>query len=135
MLFDEVAESQKSEQFALFEAQKLNELAPPIAKAWRTGGVRSRIASSTYYRWLAESLWPGEVTAEQLLEFAVTREGLALDSRHGAASFRPHDVCIPASPGCSRTCADRGSSHSARRQNAMRTRLKGNRWEVPGRFR
>lgn len=74
LLFDEMTESQKSEQFAKFEAHKLGELAAPIAKAWRTDGVRSRIASSTFYRWLAESLWPGEVTTEQLLEFAVTRE-------------------------------------------------------------
>jgi hypothetical protein len=37
--------------------------------------VKSRIAASTFYRWLAESMWPGEVTAEQLLEFAMTRDG------------------------------------------------------------
>lgn len=74
-LFDEMTGQQQSERFAQFEMQKLPELAAPIAKAWRKDGVKSRIAASTFYRWLAESLWPGEVTAEQLLEFAVSRDG------------------------------------------------------------
>jgi len=68
-------EPQRAEQIARFESERLNEVAAPIARAWRADGVKSRIAASTFYRWLAESMWPGEVTAEQLLEFAMTRDG------------------------------------------------------------
>ena len=52
----------------------VHHLATPIAKAWRQDGVKSRIAASTFYRWLSSSMWPGEVTDKQLLEFAMTRE-------------------------------------------------------------
>jgi hypothetical protein len=74
-LFEEMPEPQRAEQIARFESERLNEVAAPIARAWRADGVKSRIAASTFYRWLAESMWPGEVTAEQLLEFAMTRDG------------------------------------------------------------
>ena len=57
-----------------FEDERLSELASPIAKAWRRDGVKSRIAASSFFRWLAASMWPGEVTDKQLLEFAMDRE-------------------------------------------------------------
>jgi len=53
---------------------RMIELASPIAKAWRRDGVKSRIAASSFFRWLAASMWPGEVTDKQLLEFAMNRE-------------------------------------------------------------
>ena len=56
-----------------FETERLGELASPIAKAWRKDGVNSRIASSTFFRWVAADMWPGEVTDTQLLEFAMAR--------------------------------------------------------------
>lgn len=73
-LFEEMPAADQAAQITAFEAQRLGELAPPIAKAWRRDGIRSRIAVSTFYRWLASSLWPGEVTDKELLEFAMTRE-------------------------------------------------------------
>jgi hypothetical protein len=72
-LFEEMTEQDRRAHTELFEAERLNELASPIAKAWRKDGVNSRIASSTFFRWLASQMWPGEVTDTQLLEFAVSR--------------------------------------------------------------
>ena len=74
-LFDEMPATDQAGRIALFEAQRLGELAPPVAKAWRRDGIRSRIAAGSFYRWLAGSLWPGEVTDRELLEFAMSREG------------------------------------------------------------
>jgi hypothetical protein len=72
-LFEEMTEQDRRAHTELFEAERLNELASPIAKAWRKDGVNSRIASSTFFRWLASQMWPGEVTDTQLLEFAMSR--------------------------------------------------------------
>lgn len=72
-LFEEMPAADQAEQVSNFEAQRLPELAAPIAKAWRRDGIKSRIAASTFYRWLASSMWPGEVTDKELLEFAMTR--------------------------------------------------------------
>ena len=73
-LFEEMPDGEKTGHIARFEDERLNDLASPIAKAWRRDGVRSRIAASSFFRWLASSMWPGEVTDKQLLEFAMTRE-------------------------------------------------------------
>ena len=74
-LFAEMIDAQRAEYVTRFETERLGELAPPIAKAWRRDGINSRIASSTFYRWLASTLWPGEVTDKELLEFAMSRAG------------------------------------------------------------
>jgi hypothetical protein len=73
-LFEEMIESEKVSCISRFEDERLAELALPIAKAWRRDGVKSRIAASTFFRWLAASMWPGEVTDKKLLEFAIDRE-------------------------------------------------------------
>lgn len=73
-LFEEMPDASQAEQISNFEAQRLPELAAPIAKAWRRDRIKSRIAASTFYRWLASSMWPGEVTDKELLEFAMARE-------------------------------------------------------------
>jgi hypothetical protein len=67
-------ESDKAAHIARFDDERLGELASPIAKAWRRDGVKSRIAASSFFRWLASAMWPGEVTDKQLLEFAMNRE-------------------------------------------------------------
>ena len=72
-LFEEMLEAEKAGHIARFEDARLSELASPIAKAWRRDGVKSRIAASSFFRWLAASMWPGEVTDKQLLEFAMDR--------------------------------------------------------------
>ena len=73
-LFDEMPAADQAAQLAQFETQRLGELAAPIARAWRRDGIHSRIAAGTFYRWLAGSLWPGEVTDKDLLEFAMSRD-------------------------------------------------------------
>lgn len=72
-LFAELTESDRAARIAQFEAERLAELASPIAKAWKRDGVQSRIAASTFYRWLAGALWPGEVSDKELLDFAMSK--------------------------------------------------------------
>jgi len=74
-LFAEMTEAERSGHVAQFETERLVDLASPIAKAWRRDGISSRIAASTFYRWLAGVMWPGEVTDKDLLEFAMSRAG------------------------------------------------------------
>jgi hypothetical protein len=76
-LFEEMPDATRLDHIARFESERLADLAAPIAKAWRREGIKSRIAASSFFRWLATSLWPREVTAEELLEFAMTREDRA----------------------------------------------------------
>lgn len=59
---------------ARFEVERLPEVASPIVKAWRRDGIDSRIAGSTFNRWLSGVLWPGDVTDSDLLKFAVSRQ-------------------------------------------------------------
>jgi hypothetical protein len=66
-------EERRAAQVARFEAERLVDLASPIARAWRRDGIHSRIAASSFYRWLASELWPGDVTDKELLEFAMAR--------------------------------------------------------------
>ncbi|MBL8349679.1 MAG: replication initiation protein [Burkholderiaceae bacterium] len=72
-LFAEMAEAERSAWIARFEAERLAELAAPIARAWRRDGIHSRIAESSFFRWLAQLVWPGGVTDKELLEFAMSR--------------------------------------------------------------
>ena len=72
-LYGEMPEHEQRAFVERFESERLGDLASPIAKAWRKDGVASRIASSTFFRWLASQMWPGEVSDTQLLEFAMTR--------------------------------------------------------------
>jgi len=73
VLFAELPDAEQAARISQFEAERLEDLASPIAKAWRRDGINSRIAASTFYRWLAAAMWPGEVTDKELLEFAMTR--------------------------------------------------------------
>lgn len=73
--FEALPADEQSAHIARFEDARLGELASPIARAWRRDGVKSRIAASSFFRWLATELSPGEVTDKQLLEFAMAREG------------------------------------------------------------
>ena len=72
-LFNEMTEAQRSDQLQRFETERLGELASPIAKAWRRDGINSRIAASSFFRWLPSALWPGQVTDKELLDFAMSR--------------------------------------------------------------
>lgn len=72
-MYAEMLAEQKTELANRFETERLGELAAPIAKAWRRDGVNSKIAGSTFFRWLASVTWPGEVADKELLEFAMSR--------------------------------------------------------------
>lgn len=54
-----------------FELDKIDQVAAPIARAWRRDGPSSRIAATTFYRWLAQDAWPEEPTDRILLDFAL----------------------------------------------------------------
>lgn len=73
-LFEEMPDADQAARIEAFEAERLPDLAVPIAKAWRRDGIKSRVAASTFFRWLAGNMWPGEVTDKELLEFAMSRE-------------------------------------------------------------
>lgn len=73
--FATLAEAEQRQHIARFEAQRLDELPPPVAKAWQRSQVHSRIASGSFFRWLAGVLWPEPVTDTALLEFALKRAG------------------------------------------------------------
>jgi hypothetical protein len=72
-LFGEMPDGERAVHLARFESERVADLASPIAKAWRRDGINSRVAASSFYRWLASQMWPGEVTDKELLEFAMTR--------------------------------------------------------------
>lgn len=72
-LFGEMPEAQRLELTGRFEAERLSELATPIARAWKRDGVGSRIAASSFFRWLAGTIWPDSASDKELLEFAMSR--------------------------------------------------------------
>ena len=72
-LFEEMIESQRQELVDRFEKERVADLATPIAKAWRRDGVKSKIASSSFFRWVAGVTSDAEVTDKELLEFAMAR--------------------------------------------------------------
>lgn len=73
--FAALAEAEQRQHIARFENERLDELPPPVAKAWQRSQVNSRIASGSFFRWLAGVLWPEPVTDTALLEFALKRTG------------------------------------------------------------
>ena len=74
-LFDEMSADEQRRHLDRFDATRLPELPTPIARAWRRDGVNSRVASGTFFRWMATVLWPEPVTDTMLLEFALSRKG------------------------------------------------------------
>lgn len=72
-LFTEMPDAMKAEARARFEAGRLEQVAPPIARAWRRDGPDSRIAATTFFKWLAQDIWPQEPSDRMLLDFALQR--------------------------------------------------------------
>ena len=72
-MFLEMAQDQQDHWRSRFEAVQLELLALPIVKAWRRDGPASRIAGTSFFRWLAIETWPETPTDKVLLEFALHR--------------------------------------------------------------
>lgn len=56
-----------------FEKEQLEALAPPIARAWRRDGPASRIAGTSFFRWVGAETWPEQPSDSTLLDFALAR--------------------------------------------------------------
>jgi len=74
-LFREMTDAQQKELLVRFESEHLSSLAAPIVKAWRRDREESKLAGSSFYRWVASESWPGDATDKELLEFAMSRAG------------------------------------------------------------
>ncbi|SOE06216.1 Initiator Replication protein [Variovorax sp. YR752] len=72
-LYLEMPEAMQSEMRSRFEAERLAQIAAPIARAWRRDGPASRIAATTFHRWLAQITWPEEPSDRVLLDFALAQ--------------------------------------------------------------
>ncbi len=72
-MFGEMHAPAQGDLRSQFEAQRLEQLAPPIARAWRRDGPASRVAASTFYKWVAQTTWPEEPSDRVLLDFALQR--------------------------------------------------------------
>ncbi|MGJ7610143.1 MULTISPECIES: RepB family plasmid replication initiator protein [unclassified Variovorax] len=72
-MFAEMQPPSQGELRSQFEAQRLEQLALPIARAWRRDGPASRVAASTFYKWVAQTTWPEEPSDRVLLDFALQR--------------------------------------------------------------
>ena len=75
-VFAEMPQAMQGEVRTRFEAERLDQMAAPIARAWRRDGPASRVAATTFYRWLAQDTWPEEPTDRVLLDFAL-QQGVA----------------------------------------------------------
>jgi hypothetical protein len=78
-LYREMGERQKIELLQGFEAETLARLPAPIVSAWRRDGAASRIAGSSFFRWVARTTWPEEPTDKVLLNFAVAKGTIKFD--------------------------------------------------------
>ena len=72
-MFAEMLEPMQEEVRSRFEDVRLISVADPIARAWRRDGPASRIAGTTFFKWLAQETWPEEPTDRVLLDFALQR--------------------------------------------------------------
>ncbi len=72
-VFAEMLTPMQDEVRTRFEAERLEQVAAPIARAWRRDGPESRIAATTFFKWLAQDTWPEEPTDRVLLDFALQR--------------------------------------------------------------
>ncbi|RYF77003.1 MAG: RepB family plasmid replication initiator protein [Comamonadaceae bacterium] len=76
-MFDEMMEPARTELRVRFENDQLGRAAPPIVRAWKRDGPASRIAGTTFFKWLAQETWPSEPTDRELLDFALQRGAAA----------------------------------------------------------
>lgn len=72
-VFAEMPQPMQADVRTRFEAERLEQVAAPIARAWRRDGPASRVAATTFFRWLAEDTWPEAPSDRVLLDFALQR--------------------------------------------------------------
>jgi hypothetical protein len=72
-LYAEMPQAQQADLRRRFEEGRLEQVAAPIARAWRRDGPDSRVAATTFYKWLAQDTWSEEPTDRMLLDFALQR--------------------------------------------------------------
>ena len=72
-MFAEMLEPTQADLRSRFETERLEQVAAPIARAWRRDGPDSRIAATTFFKWLAQDTWPEEPSDRVLLDFALQR--------------------------------------------------------------
>ncbi|SFN47686.1 replication initiation protein [Variovorax sp. OV329] len=72
-MFKEMSAQQQEELRARFDESEVEKLAAPIARSWRKDGPASRVASSAFFKWVANTTWPAPVTDRELLDFALSR--------------------------------------------------------------
>ena len=72
-IFAEMLGPMQAETRIRFETLQLEQIAVPIARAWRRDGPASRIAGTTFFKWLAQETWPEQPTDRVLLDFALQR--------------------------------------------------------------
>jgi len=72
-LYLEMPEAMQAEMRSRFESERLAQIAAPIARAWRRDGPASRIAATTFHRWLAQVTWPEAPSDRVLLDFALAQ--------------------------------------------------------------
>ena len=70
-MFNEMNEIQKSQTRSDFELTKLKTLASPIIKNWEKDAEKSKIAASSFFRWLAETTWNEDPSNQQLVGYAI----------------------------------------------------------------
>ncbi len=72
-MYGEMMQDMQQETRTRFEVARLDHLASPIAKAWKKDGPASRLAATSFFRWLAEDTWPEEPTDKVMLDYALQK--------------------------------------------------------------
>lgn len=72
-MYSEMLDEDKRQTRVRFESSGLPELAQPISKAWKKDGPQSKVAGTSFFRWLAQDTWPDAPDDKALLDFALKK--------------------------------------------------------------
>jgi hypothetical protein len=70
-MFNEQTEVAKADALKRYDEDAAADMALPILKAWKSGGLNNKMAASHFFTWLAKVTWPNEPTERELLSFAI----------------------------------------------------------------